>query len=1036
MKKLFLLIIPVFVVVFALITADVAHAAFGRQDLYGYFDNRYQASGMANYGGIFPNGGISSGDASSFISYIQGKLDGGGRDAVGASFIVQTMLGLSGGSGTTKNLGSGDARFTDWVNRVRDRDSHGHIAWNRNMSYNINSGLQKLVPGYDAATWTEAGSSGAAIIFYDDSNNIVYAIKRDCGNPIGNGSISSLPPVVIQPPTSASLGISVNGYNGSVSMSLGNSSDGGPHDVGNCTNRGGGITSFTVDGYRECPGQKIGPIAIVTPAISNYAFTGWSGCDNVSGSTCYMEQYSSGTKYITASYRASDQYAPSFAVSADCQNVRVFNIDDSDYSGGAMTFDISIGGNSLGSFSGSWSGEINFPTPADYKNASSYTVSATTSGLTPNGDPGTNTVTQTAQFGPCDPNPPSFNLAATCDSIDVTGLTDPDNGGNVPLVITVDGTQVYSGNTRGNVHVNFPGDKQDADNHTVTADATSIMLDGSPNPYLRTTRSVVVTSCYRAACTVRTDLAPINIDTNDAIKALADITNTGYFPWNGNNSRITTRLNYNGSTASPNIPATAPGGSINGLAYSGFNVPNSVANQSMTVEILLDGNKSIGTCNVAFDPYTKFVVQPSVSSSGFAPSDENPTSYSFASNATLTYVSSPDSTPATLDGGMTFTRIIQKTAPGGPPINVAFGPVGTTFTSADAVTSYSIAAYNLGDKYCPVISMNYTKGRANRLGNVVDLSTPANPASNCSTVAAYPIVRAYGGDVAAGFSACTGWNNTASAFGDIIAWVKDAVGGGSGTSLASFGKGKTVDFSTGLGKTAPNGPPLFLTFASTDKINMPFGAGACPFDYWSAANGNIPVTTDVTALGAGTFKTAGSTTISASGAMNGTKTIYVDGDAYVTNSVQYDQSSNWTLDTLPSFSLIVHGNIYISPSVTNLDGLYVAQPVRQANGSYTGGEIRTCVQDASGKSPADSTIPSFYERCKTNLTVTGAFVAKTIRLQRTKGSRKDSNNADNAAAALNNTGEIFIFSPEIWLRSPALGNSKQYDSITALPPVL
>lgn len=107
--------------------------------------------------------------------------------------------------------------------------------------------------------------------------------------------------------------------------------------------------------------------------------------------------------------------------------------------------------------------------------------------------------------------------------------------------------------------------------------------------------------------------------------------------------------------------------------------------------------------------------------------------------------------------------------------------------------------------------------------------------------------------------------------------------------------------------------------------------------------------------------------------------VHVKGDAYISNNITYAGSTGgWTINNegktnIPSYKLIADGNIYIGPSVTKLEGLYIAK-----------GHIYTC---ASGfdKMPQHD----LYSNCSNQLTVHGSFVAKKVHLMRTYGSMRN-----------------------------------------------
>jgi hypothetical protein len=125
---------------------------------------------------------------------------------------------------------------------------------------------------------------------------------------------------------------------------------------------------------------------------------------------------------------------------------------------------------------------------------------------------------------------------------------------------------------------------------------------------------------------------------------------------------------------------------------------------------------------------------------------------------------------------------------------------------------------------------------------------------------------------------------------------------------------------------------------------------------------------------------------------------------------------------MPSFKLIVEGNIYVSPAVTRLDGVYRAQPPAATPGK---GNFYTC---ANGFTPMTLGV-AVSAGCGNQLTVNGAVSARQVWLLRTAGT------VSAATAA-----ETFNFVPETWVNA-AFGSVMPedlagYDSLSNLPPVL
>lgn len=179
--------------------------------------------------------------------------------------------------------------------------------------------------------------------------------------------------------------------------------------------------------------------------------------------------------------------------------------------------------------------------------------------------------------------------------------------------------------------------------------------------------------------------------------------------------------------------------------------------------------------------------------------------------------------------------------------------------------------------------------------------------------------------------------------------------------------------------------------------------------------------------------------------------IVVDGDAYINSNIEYAGTNSWAnVSEIPNLTVIVKGNISIDPSVTRLDGIFIAQP-RPGNQK---GEIFTC-GDASGSVPLDQVVA----RCRNKLTVNGSFVSKKTVFRRANGfltcprfegsdtlldpsiCEEGEHAPINEPAGSNNIAEVINFSPEAYLTplNSSLETNlpfQKYDSIKSLPPVL
>jgi len=176
------------------------------------------------------------------------------------------------------------------------------------------------------------------------------------------------------------------------------------------------------------------------------------------------------------------------------------------------------------------------------------------------------------------------------------------------------------------------------------------------------------------------------------------------------------------------------------------------------------------------------------------------------------------------------------------------------------------------------------------------------------------------------------------------------------------------------------------------------------------------------------------------------KIIFVDGDLNITSNVVFDTAWN-DRDDIP-FVMFVARNITVGSNVTQLDGVYVAQPVSPGNG----GVIRTCNVYGS----------PIFNSCRSPLVVNGALIADTIEFMRTRGSLRDArlNEGRTGVSPVNVAGncswtvgptdtgtvggttcaaEVISFSPEVYMAITQLltpGESFQYDSYVTLPPNL
>lgn len=312
---------------------------------------------------------------------------------------------------------------------------------------------------------------------------------------------------------------------------------------------------------------------------------------------------------------------------------------------------------------------------------------------------------------------------------------------------------------------------------------------------------------------------------------------------------------------------------------------------------------------------------------------------------------------------------------------------------------------------------------------------------DCNDPPIYKYLRIYGSDVMAGGGfgqPCTMYNANAKVesyaystpVGPSNEWK------GASSQFGTFALGLIEGFySANLrGPTGTTGlprPPVGLSFGNTNNgINEVqqnsaglSGVESCIPDFYARGEANGLVQ-------AGGPLNSNSISPIAQGSH---QALYYNGNVFITGSgITFANSgSSWgaTVSNIPSFFLVVRGNIYIDRTVSQLDGVYVAQP-DPANPNTTG-IINTCT-NAVGTDLA-------LGNCDTKLTINGAFAAQKVKFKRTGGDLKAA--TSNEVPSSGNIAEVFNFSPEIYLSTlhPSLLRSvpySKYDYITSLPPIL
>ena len=391
----------------------------------------------------------------------------------------------------------------------------------------------------------------------------------------------------------------------------------------------------------------------------------------------------------------------------------------------------------------------------------------------------------------------------------------------------------------------------------------------------------------------------------------------------------------------------------------------------------------------------------------------------------------------------------------------SFGP-GTynRSTGTIALGSLNLSA---GDQLCTQVVVNPTSGTVNSDGslNVVVAETSSDEA--CVTIVDQPYVSAFGADViaTAGLAdiegSCTGAPGIISTLFD----SSNNRNRGSGTQFAALAMTQINGFASAKMRTDAPTPTRGLSF-SNDDSSAEYGGShpitKCSWDYFAQMPSDIIEVSDsaLTAanLNSSAYEYINVTNTTASAIRiatnvteirkNSNRTVYIEeNDAFIFRNITFEDWDN--LDEIPSFYLVVRGNIYIHSSVTQLDGIYIAQPDESGNG----GNIYTCATQTGDGPVSAYSVTEMFNNCQNSLQVNGAFIANTLYLNRHAASSLRLGNQSEFPYGGNNpacdqpvcAAEIFNFSPEIYLNNPLLpptsvpGQSR-YDSITSLPPVL
>lgn len=377
--------------------------------------------------------------------------------------------------------------------------------------------------------------------------------------------------------------------------------------------------------------------------------------------------------------------------------------------------------------------------------------------------------------------------------------------------------------------------------------------------------------------------------------------------------------------------------------------------------------------------------------------------------------------------------------------DVGYGPPGTgcprsfpgKTTTTVATENYTVKATDTNKTICRTFNVNPYKDGGGSKGTIV-----------CFIVVAKPYVKIFGGDTSVGNG--FGSTCTANPDGSITSWNKDSGASGyagAGGQFGVYALDRIHNYASAQ-NTGAAAAPYGLSFANTGSgvvtsggfYGGNFGGLPCTHDYYA----DKPATTtpllptfdasnldpSVHAFSSGSPGLPTPVTITGGNINpNQSSTLYIYGDVFITGDIKYPAS--WDRKSVPFFKLVVKGNLYISPNVSQLDGAYIVQSTGTG-----GGTAYTCAVAMVPLTPN----AALHNLCKgKQLVVNGLLSAPTIMLLRTYGTLGNSTAGENRGST--NAAEVFNYNPALWISQPndsssSGGQTGTYDSVTSLPPVL
>ena len=1018
LKKNLSLLPVIFIAVISLGTAFYSSTAeaqtcherrFGRCRWHGYFTNTFDNSGTV----VFSMGnqantrdGLNVNTVNGFISTIRGRLGGSNaQNRTGAAYIINTMMGVRGASASRT---PSSALIDEWERRVRAYDAQGRVEWDVSITFPsgyINTYYQGSGSN-DVAHYASSAQETRWSIRFNHPSGGNYIIKKNCGNPMGDMTplddisftVAGTRVATGDVPSSLVSSQRVRVRSDRTGSLYDRSSYSGPGFTFNNVPKPSDVIRVTAyNSERSLLEMRIGSRVCES---TNSNCTSWSYNDWTTGSSDSQDRGRS----------LNDR--PIFQVRVEYRFRFVDVVGQRIPTGGATTTDVS--GQRVRArspFESPWS-----------------TNRSDTTGTT-------------------------FNMRVS----NLTGLR----------------VRVEAENNNSNLQVRMRSrpcrytGACDSWSGWTSWDNTSVAQNRGSSLYRGGTFQVEVQYRRRfiASCSSSPQVAfPAVIEAGNPFSSTSSFRNDGPVAW-PSSGRITARLiHYNATSGNPGteisrvntitVPSTASG-STAGVTGTTTPLADSLDEQRVIIQLLLDGSTVLATCTGSFDPYVRFRIEPNINNLELSPTSEDPTSVEF------TWSAPSSSTPQVTIAPNVGLRITRTITENGSEIFSNSGYIGSysNTTPRNRTDSSSVASPEAGVRYCAELSILNSRGLVNADGEVANL-TGGGSLTDCVVIVDQPYVSAFGADViaTAGFANVEG-NCGGGSQGIISAFFDSGDRRGSGTQFATLAMTQINGFASAKMRESNPIPAIGLSFSNNSLVDD-YGGGhpitKCSWDYFAQMPDAPENTANSINNNNATFRAGGVFRYNSSGGVLTVPTnnnaqvapsvnsvISVDNDVLITNNITFEDWDN--LDEIPSFYLIVRGNIYIHSSVTQLAGIYIAQPDESGNG----GNIYTCAT-RTGPGPVRAySVTEMFNNCQNPLQVNGAFIANTLYLNRHAASSLRLGNQSEFPYGGNNpacdqpvcAAEIFNFSPEIYLNNPLLpptsvpGQSR-YDSITSLPPVL